>query len=57
MSSNFTAIQLQINDRWTRSMMVLFATELELRNRDASNKLEVPNPEEIARRVPLNYLH
>lgn len=50
--STVQAIQLQVNDRWTRQMMVLFATELELRNKFSSNYIVVPNPEEIARRLP-----
>lgn len=48
------SIQLQVADRWTRSMMVLFATEMELRNHSVSNSLSVPNPDEIARRVPVS---
>lgn len=55
-NSTLQAIQVQVGDRWTRSMMVLFASELELRNRNSSNSLQVPNPEDIARRVPSEYL-
>lgn len=45
-------IQLQVSDRWTQSMMSLFASELEWRNRGITNSLQVPNPDEIVRRVP-----
>jgi len=39
----------RIGDRWTKQMMVLFATELSLRN---STNLFVPRPEEIMQRMP-----
>lgn len=51
--NSIQSVQLQVSDRWTRSMMVLFATEMELRNHTLSNALAVPNPDEIARRVPV----
>lgn len=43
------ALQVQLNDRWTRSMMVLFTTELQLRN---PTNLVVPKAEDIADRMP-----
>lgn len=48
-------MRMQIGDRWTRSMMILFSTELELKNRHLTNPIYVPNPEEIARRLPTDY--
>lgn len=56
MNASLQAIQVQVGDRWTRSMMVLFAAELELRNKHSTNfYLQVPNPEDIARKVPSEY--
>jgi len=48
-------MRMQIGDRWTRSMMILFSTELELKNRHQTNPIYVPNPEEIAKRLPVDY--
>lgn len=55
LSDALRTTQSQLSDRWSRSMMVLYSAELELRNRTGTNPLVVPNPEDIARRVPLDY--
>lgn len=45
-------IQMEMQRAWTRQMMVLFTTELQLRN--SPSNLVVPNSEDIARKLKLD---